>query len=152
MGLETCEGCSIWARNPYTSAPRGRLGIGPLWDWKRVRVQHLGPSDDDDDDVDDDDDHDDGDGDDGGGDDARRGRGRQEGGREGGRRGEEEQGGGRRKESAGRSAIQNEDPTHWRVGNNLMKTKKILKTKENYEKQRKVPKTIENVMKTKRRS
>ena len=29
--------------------------------------------------------------------------------REGGRRGEEE--------SAGRSAIQNEDPTHWRVGN-----------------------------------
>ena len=35
--------------------------------------------------------------------------------REGGR--EERGGGAGSKESAGRSAIQNEDPTHWRVGN-----------------------------------
>ena len=72
MGLETCEGCTIWARNPYADAPRGSLYIGSLWGWKRVRGAACGPSDDDDDDADDDDDHDDGDGDDdgcGGGDD-----------------------------------------------------------------------------------
>ena len=43
MGLETCEGCSMWARNPHTNAPRRSLEIGPLWAWRRVRGAAFGP-------------------------------------------------------------------------------------------------------------